>query len=420
MSAIRTEYHLGPSGILTGAVSSTTRLPRADDIELGQRLRAARTEGGYSQEQVAAALAIPRSAVSLIESGERSLASSELARLSQIFKWPAESLLFGRRDPDGAPEQSPREGEVLRYFRAAGSLGAADEKWLKSAEDQWVTYADLEAKLFGSQRWELPTYPALHGRAYEQGERLAQHERRRLGMGVAPIRSMIALLEGEGVKVLMSPFPPAQERAVSGAYFFSKDLGPCVLVNENELASRRRFTEAHEYCHFLIDRELTEGEICSHDRRREPFEMRANAFAAAFLMPAGGIQESLEDSEVGNVGPEDAVHLMFRFGVSHQAILWRLVNLRWITQGEREELTGYSAADLARQLGYTHEPGETEASPDRFQRLAVEAWRNGQIDDRELAEIARLSKNDVARLFGGAHRKVKKPSRRPLAEPDWL
>ena len=51
--------------------------------------------------------------------------------------------------------------------------------------------------------------------------------------------------------------------------------------NSRELESRRRFTEAHEYCHFLVDRQPLEGEICTIYRRREKFEMRANAFAAS-------------------------------------------------------------------------------------------------------------------------------------------
>ena len=366
------------------------------------------------------ALEIPRSAVSMIESGLRSLASSELARLSQIYGWSAQELLFGTGEHD-EPSADDAVEPVLRFFHSQAALEPVEESWLAAAEKQWYRYADLERRLHGEQRWDLPTYPVPSGRAYEQGERLAEQERRRLNLGVAPVRSMIGLLEGEGVKVLLRPF--GQVADVSGAYFFSSDLGPCVLVNSDDQPSRRRFTEAHEYCHFLVDRQPLEGEICSVHRRREEFEMRANAFAAAFLMPAQGIREVLAEADFrpGTVDPEDVVNLMYRFGVSYQAILWRLVNLRCISVADRETLVLHAPSEVAARLGYSHEPGETEATPDRFRRLAVDAWRAGEIDSDELAELFEIPAVQVEELFGanpGAH--ARRAPRKPVEDPDWL
>ena len=52
---------------------------------------------------------------------------------------------------------------------------------------------------------------------------------------------------------------------------------------------RRRFSIAHEYAHVLLDRELKA--ILSHARDRSSWmEVRANAFAASFLMPAEGVR----------------------------------------------------------------------------------------------------------------------------------
>lgn len=244
-------------------------------------------------------------------------------------------------------------------------------------------------------------------------------ERRRLNLGAAPVRSMIGLLEGEGVKVLLRPFGKAAE--VSGACFFSHGRGPCVLVNFDDQFSRRRFTEAHEYCHFLVDRQPLEGEICTVHRRREDFEMRANAFAAAFLMPANGIREALEEADLvpGAVGPEDVVHLMRRFGVSYQAILWRLVNVRYMNLAEREELARYSPSERSKRLGYSHEPGETEASPDRHRRLALDAWRAGAISNAELADVFEVPVATLKRLFGAPTAPPRRAAKKPLEDPDW-
>ena len=393
---------------------------RPDDALVGARVRDVRARSGYSQAQIAAALDIPRSAVSLVESGERSLASTELARLAQIFGWSVEELLFG---PEQATEpEIPLDGgaQVLQYFRSSGPVAKTDETWLRRAADQWRRYAAVEEMVFGSQRWDLPVYPVPPGRAYEQGERLAEQERRRLGLGQAPVRSMIDLLEGEGIKVLLLPFGSKSD--VSGCYFFSAELGPCAVINEKEQPSRRRFTEAHEYCHFLVDRETVEGEICSHDRHREHFELRANAFAAAFLMPAGGINEALADSDIerGRLGSEDVVHLMYRFGVSYQAILWRLLNLHWISREDRERLSQASPRHLSKDLGYPHDPGEVEPRPDRQRRLAVDAWRSGGLTAAEVADLIGMTPADVQRLFGGAEAKARGGSKRLVEEPNWL
>ena len=397
-------------------------MPRPDDVLIGQRLRDARERAGFSQKQVAAALDIPRSAVSLIESGERSLASAELARLAQIFSFAIDELLFGGEGGLSEEEAGGQpDAPVLQYFRTTADAEVSGSRWLRDAARGWRQYAEIEAKVFGAQRWDLPVYPEPAGLAYEQGERLAQQERRRLGLGQAPVRSMVDLLEGEGVKVLLMPFGKDAAH-VSGCYFFSHELGPCVVINQADLPSRRRFTEAHEYCHFLIDRGQIEGEICTHGRHREPFELRANAFSAAFLMPAQGVAEALTDDDVqpGEVGPEDVIHLMYRFGVSYEAILWRLLNLHWISKAQRARLAKVSSTALARQLGYDLDPGEVEPKPDRHRRLAVEAWRGGALSARELAEILGMDPTQVRRLLQGRDPAAKRRARRLVAEPDWL
>jgi IrrE N-terminal-like domain len=151
--------------------------------------------------------------------------------------------------------------------------------------------------------------------------------------------------------------------------------------------------------------------------------MRANAFAAAFLMPAQGVVEALADDRVdrGHLGPEDVVHLMYRFGVSFQAILWRLLNLRLVTSAQRQRLAQASPTAVAQQLGYPHEPGEVEPRPDRERRLALEAWRAGHLSAKEVAELLGLAPREVTRMFGGRDEVAPQAGhRRPPEEPDWL
>lgn len=292
---------------------------------------------------------------------------------------------------------------------------------MQAAVEASHEHAAIERAAFGEQRYEVPVYPVPRGRAIDQGELLAEQERRRLGLGSGPVPSMVGLLEREGVKVLVRHFSP--ESSISGCYFFTPEVGPCVVINANEALSRRRFTAAHEYAHVLVERADVPAEVCATGRRAEFTEMRANAFAAVFLLPPGGIRRVLTDLGVGagEVQAEHAVHLMYHFGVSYRAVLWRLLNLGWISADQRQELDVASPTSLAKILGYGgREPGGTEGEPERLRTIAVEAWRAGELSLGCLADIVGLSEESLRRVLPHTERSQPRPARAPAAEPDWL
>jgi Zn-dependent peptidase ImmA (M78 family) len=336
------------------------------------------------------------------------VSSVELAKFCRLYGKPAGAFLF-------EPEEEP----VLQRFRAV-SVEETDHAVIQEAFEWSRYYAWLEQAAFGSQRYELPVYPMPRGRAIDQGEYLARQERRRLGLDSSAVPSLVDLLEDEGVKVGLRHFPPGSQ--VSGSYFFSPDLGPCVVINRAEPPSRRRFTAAHEYAHFLVDRNDNAGEVCAHSRRKELPEMRANAFAAAFLLPTDGVRSLLldSDSERAGVGEEHVVHLAQHFGASYEAVLWRLRNLRLIDQVRHQSLQSFDFVTLARALGYSQEPGSSETTPDRFRTVAIEAWRNGEISLGKLAELLETPKRDLTRLLARTEIAKPRPSHAPAAEPDWL
>jgi transcriptional regulator with XRE-family HTH domain len=57
-----------------------------DRKTLGERLREAREYLGYSQDQVATYLGVSRSALSLMESGQRKVDALELKKLARLYK----------------------------------------------------------------------------------------------------------------------------------------------------------------------------------------------------------------------------------------------------------------------------------------------------------------------------------------------
>jgi transcriptional regulator with XRE-family HTH domain len=63
---------------------------KEDRKTLGERLRDAREYLGFSQEDISRYLGVPRSALSLIETGQRKVDAFELKRLAELYKRPLE------------------------------------------------------------------------------------------------------------------------------------------------------------------------------------------------------------------------------------------------------------------------------------------------------------------------------------------
>jgi len=79
-----------------------------DDTAIGERLRQARTEARITQAAAAAALGIPRSAVSELETGTRRLAAAELARCAALYRRPPTWFLDGGPEAGGPAEAAAR------------------------------------------------------------------------------------------------------------------------------------------------------------------------------------------------------------------------------------------------------------------------------------------------------------------------
>lgn len=67
--------------------------------ELGARLRDIREYLNLSQQDVASATGIPRSAISDIERGQRKVDSLELRKFSKLYRYPA-SFLLGEEESE--------------------------------------------------------------------------------------------------------------------------------------------------------------------------------------------------------------------------------------------------------------------------------------------------------------------------------
>ena len=91
---------------------------------LSERLREAREYLGFSQEEVAGYLDVPRSALSLMERGRRKVDALELKKLAGLYKRPV-----GYFTDEGVDEDS-FAADVVHLARKASHLSPEDREEL--------------------------------------------------------------------------------------------------------------------------------------------------------------------------------------------------------------------------------------------------------------------------------------------------
>lgn len=398
-----------------------------DQRELGERLRRAREACGMTQEEVGGHLGVSRSTIAQMELGNRRVSGLELSELAYLYakdlrsfvsiEEPAEegalAALF-RLHPDLATEQDIRE--TLRRCMGLGRELTGLERLLKIDRD--LTKIVVVPLPQPSSKWE----------AIEQGERLALDERRRLGLGLAPLPDVADLLEAQGVRTAQISFPDD----ISGLTLIEPEIGLFVAVNRDHHFLRRRFSFAHEYCHLLADRER-QGVVSRGQDRAEFLEVRANAFAAAFLMPEEATRQivlalgkgrpSRMEADVfdeveavrtrARAAPGsqeiqlyDVVQVAHHFRVSIPAASYRLKSLRLVTREELSSLLKRDALGHSRQISTLlglPEPDHEELRNQfthRFLGLALEAYRRDDISRSKLIELAGMVGHSLDDFIG--------------------
>ena len=298
--------------------------------QLGQRLRQAREQAGYTQEAAAAVLGLDATAIVKIERGRRGVGALELKNLAALYGVSVNALL----------EDVATGGAVV--LRVALRIGEADDRGASElmerleriiADDRWLR--ERVTDVAPTARWK----PVALERAmatssytsYERGYRAAEAFRSRSGLGASPIRD-VALLADE-LGVLVSRLPLGAVDAPDGCSAIDPVGGSAyVLINSDKPRVRRRFTIAHELGHLALGHlkagdMVLDGHLGGDSRQ----ETEANAFAAGLLMPREGVQGAVDRLTVrlgrGAGTLEQVVWLAESFGVSEEAATYRLVNL---------------------------------------------------------------------------------------------
>jgi transcriptional regulator with XRE-family HTH domain len=89
----------------------------SDPVQIGERIRIARQDRGWTQEQLADAVGVSRSAVAQWETGRAGQLTGNLSRIAEVLSVGIEYLTQGREKRGSAQASSGDELTLLRLFR---------------------------------------------------------------------------------------------------------------------------------------------------------------------------------------------------------------------------------------------------------------------------------------------------------------
>lgn len=127
---------------------------------------------------------------------------------------------------------------------------------------------------------------------------------------------------------------------ISGACFRG-NLSSVIAINSDMSVGRQWYSLAHEFYHLYFDKDII-STICSSKIGGEnENEKKADQFASYFLMPPAALYEAIQkfkNSSDRNLSIEEIIRLEQYFGISHQAMLIRLM--------EENEISSVDAASM--------------------------------------------------------------------------
>ncbi len=359
---------------------------------VGKKIRKLREEMRLTQNELAKSVGLSSEFISLLELGRRTPSLESLSRIAGYLKKDIAYFMMEKEEP-------------FNFLLRGEGLNEGARRVLKKFKRYCHDYLDLEEKT-GRYPNLAPLYKNV------TAERMAEQERRRLGLGNEPVRNIFFLLEINGLHLLRCPI--AEDSKISGVYIFI-DLKQAAfaLVNSSQSLGRQTLTAAHQYGHYLKDRyddpvidnpDIFIDEYLSLYHPRERFAQR---FASCFLMP----QEKVEDIVAKDISKtrlslEDIIYLKRYFGVSTFDMLRTLQEMEFISPTRRKEYLKIDTDGREKVLFGNiaeHEVEKTRRGgtlvSDRFVSLALEAYKKKKISREKLARIIHKNKATVESII---------------------
>ncbi|MBW1979548.1 MAG: ImmA/IrrE family metallo-endopeptidase [Deltaproteobacteria bacterium] len=354
---------------------------------LGQRIATRRKKLKVTQEELAQKVGVKHpQIISQIERGEREVKAWELAKLAKaLFIDVADLLAKG----DLAVDQP-----VLWRVLPSKDREIKEALFLKHCKE----YALLE-DLSGSTRpRHFPQRPAdPKSIDFRNVPKLADDIRREFGLGERPATSLEKTLEDQyGVKIWYDDLEEGSAASTIG------DFGPAILMNRREAPWRRNYNFAHELFHLMTWTSIPPIQLQEDNTLWEKIEKIANAFASCLLLPADSVTAQVQEHAKENqIEYSDLIGIAREFGVSTEALLYRLLSLRLISKDTVDSIlsdTQFRKMDRTTMSASWWDP---PALPERFVRLAFVAYQKSRLSRARLAQLLETTLSGVTEILLG-------------------
>ncbi len=328
--------------------------------------------------------------LSNIESGEREIKAWELAKLSNIYSRDIDFFLW--------LEKRKKEANILwRNPEESVKKKGIERKFLSFCEK----YQNL-LKLIGEKEQEnkelflqVSKNYLLNRNSFEYVSKIASDYLNLLQLGSRPACSLEKILEEKvGIKIIHLELDPE----ISGGSTVG-DFGVAILINANDAPWRRNYDLAHEFFHLITWNYFSPEEIYKKDRKgKNRIEQLADVFASAFLLPEDELRnEFSKKSEKNYISYLNLFETAREFGVSIEALLWRLVNLNLIKKDTViKELEKGSIKDVDRKYRNSYLDGEKPYLSSKYISLAIKAFQMGKISKAKFAEYVDKKFSEVS------------------------
>ena len=301
---------------------------------ISQRLKQLRQARGLSLEALAAAMGgiVTKQALSKYEQGKARPSSVVLNKLAETLNVKAARLL----------SKPTIHVQFIAYRKLSGlpkKEQARVQGLVRHTLEERIRLQELTQQFDGS---DLPVQ-ACRVDQLEDAERAAETLRKQWRLGLDPIASVVGVLEGHLIHVLQVDVSHKFDGISAVAYDDSKHVaGAAVVTRRGVAGERQRLNLTHELGHVVLNISKKVDE-----------EKAAFRFGAAFLAPADLMYREI-GSKRAFILPEELLLLKRRLGMSLQAVLYRLRDLRIITESYYKKW----CVDINRFGWRKQEPGE--------------------------------------------------------------
>lgn len=333
-------------------------------MSIGSRLRQIRLSRGLSLDELAAEMGgiVTKQALSKYEREQSNPTPRVLTQLASSLGVKSAYFL-----------DDPHLEFKFHGFRRKANLAMKDQEQIKNRIKQELETRIRLQKLTNETFCDLP----IHGyvaKDLEQSEQAAAILRSHWGLGMAPVANVTETLEDYRVRVIEMD----TDRDFDGlsATVYGEDraiLAAAVITRRVSAGERQRFNLLHELGHLVLKP--------TQDSKLD--EKMAFRFASAFLAPKETLLRMV-GSHRRNIMVNELIILKQRFGMSIQALLYRLKDLGVIVPNHYR----YWCMQINKHNWKTHEPEElAREEPQWLRQTILKAETEGLMSEEEADKI---------------------------------